>query len=208
MEQEQRLVEVCRTLDVNFNRLIELPKGEQEFEWIAYHMSLFFKHTKRLSAVTSSFCTAITCPSMSISEDKDVVVRVVETEEGNCDDLDCSDISTSTPEEGHSMSALEYTDSVLSWYINNLRDPELFPVESAHQYPEDFKARCRHMLRRLLHIYFHIYFNHFGIVFRHFLLYYNTSFRYMVEFGMRYDILRDEDLLPMTAAIKYWKSAA
>lgn len=208
MEQEQRLLEVCRTLDVNFNRLIELPRGEQEFEWIAYHMSLFFKHTKRLSAITSSFCTSNTCPSMSISETQDVIVCVAETDEGNCDDLDSSDMASPAHKNGRSMSALEYTNSVLSWYINKLRDPELFPVDSANQYPEDFKNRCRHMLRRLLHIYFHVYFNHFGIVFRHFLLYYNTSFRYMVEFGVRYDILRDADLLPMAAAINHWKSMA
>lgn len=101
MEQEQRLLEVCRTLDVNFNRLIELPRGEQEFEWIAYHMSLFFKHTKRLSAITSSFCTSNTCPSMSISETQDVIVCVVETDEGNCDDLDSSDMAS----PAHKMGA-------------------------------------------------------------------------------------------------------
>lgn len=208
MEQEQRVVELCRTLDVNFSRLIELPRGEQELEWIAYHMSLFFKHTKRLSAVISSFCTSTTCPSMSISKTQDVVVRVIETDDGNCDDLDSSDVSSSTYEEGHSMSALEYTDSVMLWYINKLRDSGLFPADSGSKYPDDFKIRCRHMLRRLLHIYFHVYFNHFNIVFRHFLLYYNTSFRYMIEFGVRYDILREEDLSPMATAIKYWTSIA
>lgn len=208
MEQEQRLAELCRTLDVNFNRLIELPRGEQELEWIAYHMSLFFKHTKRLSAIISSFCTSSTCPSMSIAKNQDVVVRVIEADDGNCDDLDSSDVFSPSCEDVHSMSALEYTDSVMLWYIKKLRDPELFPADSGNKYPDDFKIRCRHMLRRLLHIYFHVYFNHFNIVFRHFLLYYNTSFRYMVEFGVRYDILREEDLLPMNAVIKYWRSIA
>jgi len=166
----------------DFHKLVRLPKGVDDHEWVAFNMYDFYNNLNSFYGVISEFCTPELCPTMAAGPRLDYTWI----------DANRKPIKLAAP---------VYIDFVFTWGQHLLDDPTSFPT-GAHDFPENYALTCKHLYRQLLRVFAHIYHAHFEHLL-HLCLepHFNSLFAHFLSFGGEFDILDMRDLRGSSSAL-------
>ncbi|TNJ30192.1 Mob1-like protein [Giardia muris] len=174
------------TLRLNYRRLVELPEGEMDEEWVAYILPILYQQASKLFSIVVQFCTDESCPTMAVEEGRECYWP---TSDG----------------QDEALTASEYIEQCLAWFKAMLDNPQLFPGDPAASYPGGYFQVCLLMVRRLLHVYQHIYHAHNAEVAKYgFRLHLNTAYRYLLAFACRFGLVEKTDTDPSAQFLEAW----
>lgn len=162
--------------------LIDLPKGELEDEWIAYNIFDIIEFTTLFSKVLLNECH---CDTMTGGP--------------------CYEYLWDVDGKQQSIPAVQYIQNVLQFSNQQLSDKSLFPIEPGMPFPKGFRKVCAQIVRRLLRIYIHGFLNHEEMLEQyHIKEHFNTCLFFVLEFGIRFSLLRHQDYEPIQLQTEYW----
>lgn len=167
----------------NLRMAVMLPVGENENEWIAFHLVDFFKQITMLYGTILPYCTDESCPTMSAGQNK-----YFWTENG----------------KSVIMSASEYVDKLMTWVSELIDDESVFPSLLNKPFSANFKAICSDIVRRLFRVYAHIYIDHIHHIRNPMLdeeAHLNTSFRHFILFAQEFQLIPINELAPLQKII-------
>jgi MOB kinase activator 1 len=105
------------------------------------------------------------------------------------------------------VSAPMFMRKFMEWSESLLRDDRVFPVSATHGYPPDFFSQVRHMYKRMLKVYGHIYLNHlvaFNDEAESTAL--NTSLLHFYLFGREFGLMSDQEVGPLMFVVEMLSS--
>lgn len=165
--------------NVDFNLIINLPEGEDLYEWYAYNVFDFHRQATMLFSAITEFCTPSSCPVMTAGSG----YKYLWSEDG------------SKPCE---LCAPEYTAKLLKWIRCLLDNENVFPSTPGMPFGPDFENIIKTIMKRLFRIYAHFYYHHL----QHFKAlkiekYLNTSFKHFILFNAKYQLIDEKYLSPL-----------
>ena len=89
------------------------------------------------------------------------------------------------------MSASDYVDNLMTWVSELIDDESVFPSLLNKPFPQNFKAICSDIVRRLFRVYAHIYIDHIQHIRNPILdeeAHLNTSFRHFILFAQEFQV--------------------
>ncbi|GMR58361.1 hypothetical protein PMAYCL1PPCAC_33495, partial [Pristionchus mayeri] len=122
-------------------RIVRLPDGVDQNEWMASHVIALFEHVNALRGSVSEMCTVATCPTMSYSG----VSKLSWVDEKG---------------KKHAYSAAQYMDSALSQCEQKCDDAVLFPTKHGQPFPMQFPQSVASLTRLLWQCIGHLYERH------------------------------------------------
>ncbi|CAG5095383.1 Oidioi.mRNA.OKI2018_I69.XSR.g14163.t1.cds [Oikopleura dioica] len=102
------------------------------------------------------------------------------------------------------MSASEYVDNLMTWVSELIDDESVFPSLLNKPFPQNFKATCSDIIRRLFRVYAHIYIDHIQHIRNPRLdeeAHLNTSFRHFILFAQEFQLIPLNELAPLQKII-------
>jgi len=167
----------------NLRCAVALPEGEDLNEWIAYHISDFYKQTTMLYGAILPKCTTANCPTMSAGK--------------HC--YLWQEVSGSTPKP---LPAAEYVDNLMTWINELLEDEKMFPSAINLPFPAQFRDNAYKIIKRLFRVYAHIYLHHLQDV-REMKMepHLNSSFKHFIFFVQEFQLISTEELKPLQEVI-------
>lgn len=165
----------------NLRQAVMLPDGEDINEWVAVNTVDFFNQINMLYGTITDFCTEDTCPIMSAGQkyeyywaDGQQVKKPIK------------------------CSAPKYIDYLMTWVQDQIDDESLFPSKIGVQFPKNFLAIAKTILKRLFRVYAHIYHQHFKeVVSLGEEAHLNTSFKHFIYFIQEFDLIEKKELVPL-----------
>jgi hypothetical protein len=165
-------------------RLVGMPPGFEENEWMASHTIALFEHVNLIYGTISEFCTSTSCPDMTGP---------------------CMRTYLWFDEKGKKVkvAAPQYIDYVMTFIQKTINDESIFPTKSTNVFPVSFNPIVKKILRLMFHVIAHIYHCHFkeivllnlhahlNCVFAHFTIF-NETFKLVEE--KETEILQDLSL--------------
>jgi len=186
-ENGKKLSDYARTTVGNGNAhaAVQLPKGENQNEWLAVHVVDFFNEISTCYALLSEYCTKTTCPIMSAGE---------RFEYHWADGVDIK--------QPIKVSAPEYVDYLMSWVDKQLNDESIFPIAKGKPFPKNFKDAVSLIFRRLFRVYAHIYHAHIEkVVALGVKAHLNTSLKHFAYFVREFQLIERSELEPLQEVI-------
>jgi len=170
--------------ETELQRLVTMPLGLDENEWMASHTISLFEHVNLIYGTISEFCTSTTCADMTGP---------------------CTRTYLWFDEKGKKVkvAAPQYVDYVMTFIQKTINDESIFPTKSTNAFPSSFKPIVKKICRLMFHVIAHIYHCHFkeivllslhahlNCVFAHFTIF-NESFKLVEE--KETEILQDLSL--------------
>eukprot|EP00727_Mastigamoeba_balamuthi_P006141 m51a1_g2146 putative mps1 binder-like protein (215) ;mRNA; f:7438-8443 len=159
----------------NLKKAVELPEGENPFEWIAANTVDFFNQINLLYGAVADFCTVSSCPIMNAGPNYEYMWQGPEYPK-----------PTSVP-------AQKYVELLMAWIQSTLDNPAVFPPTFGRDAPRDFLPNVRKIFKRLLRVYAHLYLAHLqkmgqlGIE-----AHLNTGFKHFLLFSVEFKLIDDK----------------
>mmetsp|Transcript_37705 Transcript_37705/g.83005 ORF Transcript_37705/g.83005 Transcript_37705/m.83005 type:complete len:227 (+) Transcript_37705:200-880(+) len=175
----------------NLEEAVRLPAGEDLNDWLAVNVTDFYNEISLLYGVLMDTCTPISCPTMSAGPKFEYKwadgVRIKKP-------VRCS--------------APKYIDYMMTWVQTTLDDERLFPVRVGEPFPANYREVVRSMFKRLFRVYAHMYVNHFQALQEmgaepHL----NTCFRHFILFVAEFDLIEQQELVPLQDLINKFLQA-
>uniref|UniRef100_A0A0N4Z437 MOB kinase activator-like 2 n=1 Tax=Parastrongyloides trichosuri TaxID=131310 RepID=A0A0N4Z437_PARTI len=133
---------VCDSIDNNMlQKLVSLPPGMNQKEWIASHLLPLFDHVNALCGSVSEVCTNTGCNVMSYPGCQKAYWL---------DDRGKRCVYT----------APIYIDTVMSFCEKSRNDENLFPTKHGNDFPSYYEQHCKKMTKLLWHCCGHLYSKH------------------------------------------------
>ncbi|XP_038213237.1 MOB kinase activator-like 2 [Zerene cesonia] len=128
--------------ELDMRQLVELPHGLDYNEWLASHTLALFEHVNLLYGTVSEFCTAASCGDMAGPGGRSYAWY---DERG----------------KKSRVAAPQYVDYVMTYTQKTINDETIFPTKYANEFPAQFEAVVRRVVRLLFHVVAHLYAAHF-----------------------------------------------
>ncbi|KAF3936377.1 hypothetical protein ABW19_dt0200544 [Dactylella cylindrospora] len=161
----------------SLRKVVMLPEGEDENEWLAFNLVDFYNQINLLFGAVSEFCTPTSCPEMKATDEFEYLWQ----------DKDKYKKPTK-------MAAPQYIAQLMAWVQKSIDDPNVFPSRNGAEFPDDFKPLIVQFFKRLARVYAHMYCHHFPVVGALALdKHMNTSFKHFVLFVKEFKLEQGRD---------------
>ncbi|EWY93284.1 maintenance-ploidy protein mob1 [Fusarium oxysporum f. sp. lycopersici 4287] len=150
----------------SLRKVVKLPEGEDENEWLAVNMVDFYNQINLLYGAITEFCSPQSCPEMKATDEFEYLWQ------------DNENYKRPTK-----MPAPAYIEQLMSWVQANIDNEQVLPSKIGVPFPKSFPALVRQIFKRMYRVYAHIYCHHYPVI-RELGLepHLNTSFKQYVLF--------------------------
>ncbi|TVY93018.1 putative maintenance of ploidy protein [Lachnellula willkommii] len=150
----------------SLKKIVKLPEGEDENEWLAVNMVDFYNHINLLYGSITEFCSPQSCPEMKATDEFEYLWQ------------DSENYKRPTK-----MPAPTYIEHLMGWVQSNIDNEAVFPSRIGVPFPKSFPSMIRQVFKRMYRVYAHIYCHHYPVI-RELGLeaHLNTSFKHYVLF--------------------------
>ncbi|CCE31230.1 related to lariat-debranching enzyme [Claviceps purpurea 20.1] len=150
----------------SLRKVVKLPEGEDENEWLAVNMVDFYNQINLLYGAITEFCSPQSCPEMKATDEFEYLWQ------------DNENYKRPTK-----MPAPAYIEQLMAWVQSNIDNESVLPSKIGVPFPKSFPALVRQIFKRMYRVYAHIYCHHYPVI-RELGLepHLNTSFKQYVLF--------------------------
>ncbi|KAG6005322.1 Maintenance of ploidy protein mob1 [Claviceps maximensis] len=150
----------------SLRKVVKLPEGEDENEWLAVNMVDFYNQINLLYGAITEFCSPQSCPEMKATDEFEYLWQ------------DNENYKRPTK-----MPAPAYIEQLMTWVQSNIDNESVLPSKIGVPFPKSFSALVRQIFKRMYRVYAHIYCHHYPVI-RELGLepHLNTSFKQYVLF--------------------------
>ncbi|KAK1254445.1 hypothetical protein MKX08_008440 [Trichoderma sp. CBMAI-0020] len=150
----------------SLRKVVKLPEGEDENEWLAVNMVDFYNQINLLYGAITEFCSPQSCPEMKATDEFEYLWQ------------DSENYKRPTK-----MAAPAYIEQLMAWVQANIDNESVMPSKIGVPFPKSFGTLIRQIFKRMYRVYAHIYCHHYPVV-RELGLepHLNTSFKQYVLF--------------------------
>ncbi|KND94601.1 putative maintenance of ploidy protein mob1 [Tolypocladium ophioglossoides CBS 100239] len=150
----------------SLTKVVKLPEGEDENEWLAVNMVDFYNQINLLYGAITEFCSPQSCPEMKATDEFEYLWQ------------DSENYKRPTK-----MPAPAYIEQLMTWVQTNIDNESVLPSKIGVPFPKSFPALVRQIFKRMYRVYAHIYCHHYPVI-RELGLepHLNTSFKQYVLF--------------------------
>nr|NP_001135321.1 Probable maintenance of ploidy protein mob1 [Salmo salar]ACI67249.1 Probable maintenance of ploidy protein mob1 [Salmo salar] len=150
----------------SLRKVVKLPEGEDENEWLAVNMVDFYNQINLLYGAITEFCSPQSCPEMKATDEFEYLWQ------------DNENYKRPTK-----MPAPAYIEQLMTWVQSNIDNESVLPSKIGVPFPKSFPALVRQIFKRMYRVYAHIYCHHYPVI-RELGLepHLNTSFKQYVFF--------------------------
>ncbi|CAM1504188.1 Fc.00g017790.m01.CDS01 [Cosmosporella sp. VM-42] len=150
----------------SLRKVVKLPEGEDENEWLAVNMVDFYNQINLLYGAITEFCSPQSCPEMKATDEFEYLWQ------------DNENYKRPTK-----MPAPAYIEQLMTWVQSNIDNEQVLPSKIGVPFPKSFPALVRQIFKRMYRVYAHIYCHHYPVI-RELGLepHLNTSFKQYVLF--------------------------
>ncbi|KFX94711.1 hypothetical protein V490_04234 [Pseudogymnoascus sp. VKM F-3557] len=161
----------------SLRKIVKLPEGEDENEWLAVNMVDFYNHINLLYGSITEFCSPQSCPEMKATDEFEYLWQ------------DSENFKRPTK-----MPAPTYIEHLMVWVQSNIDNEAVFPSRIGVPFPKSFPSMIRQVFKRMYRVYAHIYCHHYPVV-RELGLeaHLNTSFKHYVLFIDEHNLASGKD---------------
>ncbi|KAK4461611.1 Mob1/phocein [Cladorrhinum samala] len=150
----------------SLRKVVKLPEGEDENEWLAVNMVDFYNQINLLYGAITEFCSPQSCPEMKATDEFEYLWQ------------DNENFKRPTK-----MPAPAYIEQLMTWVQSNIDNEAVLPSRIGVPFPKSFPSLVRQIFKRMYRVYAHIYCHHYPVI-RELGLepHLNTSFKQYVLF--------------------------
>ncbi|PFH57602.1 hypothetical protein XA68_14795 [Ophiocordyceps unilateralis] len=150
----------------SLRKVVKLPEGEDENEWLAVNMVDFYNQINLIYGAITEFCSPHSCPEMKATDEFEYLWQ------------DSENYKRPTK-----MAAPAYIEQLMAWVQSNIDNESVLPSKIGVPFPKSFPALVRQIFKRMYRVYAHIYCHHYPVI-RELGLepHLNTSFKQYVLF--------------------------
>ncbi|KAK4162286.1 Mob1/phocein [Cladorrhinum sp. PSN259] len=150
----------------SLRKVVKLPEGEDENEWLAVNMVDFYNQINLLYGAITEFCSPQSCPEMKATDEFEYLWQ------------DSENYKRPTK-----MPAPAYIEKLMTWVQSNIDNEAVLPSRIGVPFPKSFTSLVRQIFKRMYRVYAHIYCHHYPVI-RELGLepHLNTSFKQYVLF--------------------------
>lgn len=150
----------------SLRKVVKLPEGEDENEWLAVNMVDFYNQVNLLYGAITEFCSPQSCPEMKATDEFEYLWQ------------DGDRFRRPTK-----MAAPAYIEQLMSWVQASIDNEAVLPSRIGVPFPKSFPSLARQIFKRMYRVYAHIYCHHYPVI-RELGLepHLNTSFKQYVLF--------------------------
>ncbi|EKD17003.1 protein kinase regulator [Drepanopeziza brunnea f. sp. 'multigermtubi' MB_m1] len=161
----------------SLRKIVKLPEGEDENEWLAVNMVDFYNHINLLYGSITEFCSPQSCPEMKATDEFEYLWQ------------DSENFKRPTK-----MPAPTYIEHLMGWVQSNIDNEAVFPSRIGVPFPKSFPSMIRQVFKRMYRVYAHIYCHHYPVI-RELGLeaHLNTSFKHYVLFIDEHNLASGKD---------------
>lgn len=161
----------------SLRKIVKLPEGEDENEWLAVNMVDFYNHINLLYGSITEFCSPQSCPEMKATDEFEYLWQ------------DSDNYKKPTK-----MPAPTYIEHLMGWVQSNIDNEAVFPSRIGVPFPKTFPSMIRQVFKRMYRVYAHIYCHHYPVI-RELGLeaHLNTSFKHYVLFIDEHNLASGKD---------------
>ncbi|KAH7156781.1 Mob1/phocein [Dactylonectria macrodidyma] len=131
----------------SLRKVVKLPEGEDENEWLAVNMVDFYNQINLLYGAITEFCSPQTCPEMKATDEFEYLWQ------------DSENYKRPTK-----MPAPAYIEQLMAWVQSNIDNEQVLPSKIGVPFPKSFPALVRQIFKRMYRVYAHIYCHHYPVI--------------------------------------------
>ncbi|KAL2193483.1 Mob1/phocein [Corynascus similis CBS 632.67] len=131
----------------SLRKVVKLPEGEDENEWLAVNMVDFYNQINLLYGAITEFCSPQSCPEMKATDEFEYLWQ------------DSENYKRPTK-----MPAPAYIEQLMSWVQGNIDNEAVLPSRIGVPFPKSFPALMRQIFKRMYRVYAHIYCHHYPVI--------------------------------------------
>ncbi|KAF4919259.1 putative maintenance of ploidy protein mob1 [Colletotrichum viniferum] len=161
----------------SLRKVVKLPEGEDENEWLAVNMVDFYNQINLLYGAITEFCSPKSCPEMKATDEFEYLWQ------------DSDQYKKPTH-----MSAPDYIEHLMTWVQSTIDNETMMPSRIGVPFPKNFPSHVRQIFKRMYRVYAHVYCHHYSII-RELGLepHLNTSFKQYVLFVDEHKLASGKD---------------
>ncbi|KAI5462259.1 putative maintenance of ploidy protein mob1 [Mariannaea sp. PMI_226] len=161
----------------SLRKVVKLPEGEDENEWLAVNMVDFYNQINLLYGAITEFCSPQSCPEMKATDEFEYLWQ------------DSENYKRPTK-----MPAPAYIEQLMTWVQSTIDNEQVLPSKIGVPFPKSFPALVRQIFKRMYRVYAHIYCHHYPVI-RELGLepHLNTSFKQYVLFVDEHNLASGRD---------------
>ncbi|KAK6070553.1 maintenance of ploidy protein mob1 [Seiridium cupressi] len=168
----------------SLRKVVKLPEGEDENEWLAVNMVDFYNQINLLYGAITEFCSPQSCPEMKATDE--YVHAIDPASISLCRKIRRFEYLWQDNENFKrptKMPAPAYIEQLMSWVQGNIDNESVLPSRIGVPFPKQFPSLVRQIFKRMYRVYAHIYCHHYPVI-RELGLepHLNTSFKQYVLF--------------------------
>ncbi|RKU47364.1 Mitotic exit network component [Coniochaeta pulveracea] len=150
----------------SLRKVVKLPEGEDENEWLAVNMVDFYNQINLLYGAITEFCSPQTCPEMKATDEFEYLWQ-----------------DNENYKKPTKMAAPAYIEQLMTWVQATIDNETMLPSRIGVPFPKTFPPLVRQIFKRMYRVYAHIYCHHYPVI-RELGLepHLNTSFKQYVLF--------------------------
>ncbi|KAI3536609.1 ploidy protein mob1 maintenance [Colletotrichum lupini] len=161
----------------SLRKVVKLPEGEDENEWLAVNMVDFYNQINLLYGAITEFCSPQSCPEMKATDEFEYLWQ------------DSENYKRPTK-----MAAPDYIEHLMAWVQRHIDDEQILPSRIGVAFPKSFPSTVRQIFKRMYRVYAHVYCHHYAVI-RELGLepHLNTSFKQYVLFVDEHKLASGKD---------------
>ncbi|KAF7537972.1 hypothetical protein G7054_g3323 [Neopestalotiopsis clavispora] len=185
----------------SLRKVVKLPEGEDENEWLAVNMVDFYNQVNLLYGAITEFCSPQSCPEMKATDEYvlSIITYYIALSPGPSQVTKGGSIKQLTQKPNKQIrvplagqrklqapnqdAAPAYIEQLMSWIQGNIDNEAVLPSRIGVPFPKQFPSLVRQIFKRMYRVYAHIYCHHYPVI-RELGLepHLNTSFKQYVLF--------------------------
>ncbi|KFY98315.1 hypothetical protein V498_01504 [Pseudogymnoascus sp. VKM F-4517 (FW-2822)] len=119
----------------SLRKIVKLPEGEDENEWLAVNMVDFYNHINLLYGSITEFCSPQSCPEMKATDEFEYLWQ------------DSENFKRPTK-----MPAPTYIEHLMVWVQSNIDNEAVFPSRIGVPFPKSFPSMIRQVFKRMYRV--------------------------------------------------------
>ncbi|EGS23877.1 maintenance of ploidy protein mob1-like protein [Thermochaetoides thermophila DSM 1495] len=177
----------------SLRKVVKLPEGEDENEWLAVNLVDFYNQINLLYGAITEFCSPQSCPEMKATDEYVLGIMSV---------MHCADEvrfeylwqDSENYKKPTKMPAPAYIEQLMTWVQSNIDNEQVLPTRIGVPFPKHFPSLVRQIFKRMYRVYAHIYCHHYPVI-RELGLepHLNTSFKQYVLFIDEHNLATGKD---------------
>lgn len=173
----------------SLRKVVKLPEGEDENEWLAVNMVDFYNQINLLYGAITEFCSPQSCPEMKATDEYAprpsllLFRRYAHQPSPFLPRFEYLWQDNENYKRPTKMAAPAYIEQLMSWVQSSIDNEAVLPSRIGVPFPKSFPSLVRQIFKRMYRVYAHIYCHHYPVI-RELGLepHLNTSFKQYVLF--------------------------